>query len=763
MRSLLGGGVRAACARCARAPAGVPCAGRYSTLTYGPLSAARHASSSRVAAGPPTHVELLGSNMQLDPRGVDYSLFEAPDTEYDTMGDEHTQHAARATAAAAEAGDVDAVLPPPAALLRRMLLARQYADATRALEQLQALHTPLGPPLSEYVLAARWCAASGRAEDALRWLTLCPPLLRSSEQPGARGEWDGRPARGQRRHRAAVAHQLEQTYHWLCRADSSAEQVAVRQACFLAAERGYESALRIGLVHVYGGRWARSAPTPWDYWISVVDRLGQTAETATGAGNEAGAARSGGPTPARLARLYNTLLRALVRAGHWHDALDWAARSTAPDATPPAYPLDPRTFRVLLAERRRTAVAEQDEAALPSLDAALRSHAATALRACPTLDARVRTLLASGDLVAARDALRHAALPRWRPGAPVRVPQAPALPSVETLARFLCAVYAERQVGGTASGRFLRPLRQAINALSARLRRAGHAAPIGLWETALLRSRELAGDPAGVLRVFEHRFQPVAGLDTAALAVRAERSRDEGDDTLAHAVAAHSAARRPPQRALRARLAPSSEAVAVVLRTLLGAARGDRAAAQRLYRQVVAAGAERAGPRLAVVASDECFAPFIAALSSAAPHTFCVAEAGPSLTLWDVLYDMHTLGVTPRPRTWTLVLQALARDGRLASWQTLVAMLERMHAQTSLDALGPQRVLALFAPPAATAHMYTGVLQVLLAHGSTDVARVQRARQLRNVAVRHGVAERAAEYAPLQAQLAELERRDVAR
>ena len=72
-------------------------------------------------------------------------------------------------------------------------------------------------------------------------------------------------------------------------------------------------------------------------------------------------------------------------------------------------------------------------------------------------------------------------------------------------------------------------------------------------------------------------------------------------------------------------------------------------------------------------------------------------------------------------------------------------------------------MLALFAPPAATAHMYTGVLQVLLAHGSTDVARVQRARQLRNVAVRHGVAERAAEYAPLQAQLAELERRDVAR
>ena len=56
------------------------------------------------------------------------------------------------------------------------------------------------------------------------------------------------------------------------------------------------SALRVGLVHVYGGRWPRDAPTPWDYWIGVADRLGLATEAATGHGNAAIAARSSGPS-----------------------------------------------------------------------------------------------------------------------------------------------------------------------------------------------------------------------------------------------------------------------------------------------------------------------------------------------------------------------------------------------------------------------------------------------------------------------------------
>lgn len=589
-----------------------------------------------------------GSNMQLDPRGVDYALFEAPSAEYRVP-------AADAGPADAPARAPDAALAPPTALLQRLLHAQQFDDALRALDQLEALDTPLGAPLVEYAHAARHCAARGHAADALRWLALAPHAAAARA-----GRWH-----------------VDQAVHWL----TAAGDDALQRACVLAAAKGYASALTTGATHLF-----RTAAWHTDGARALWDRL-----TAPYAPVDASA------RDRQLARLYNRALRAMAHGGHAHAARAWAG------AAAPAYALEAATAAAL----------------------APAPHAAPLSPERRAVDRRVKDALAADDLAHARAVLLRAPEP----------------PSVEILAAFLAhagrhtAVAVPRDPqrrGALATGRFLRPVRTAMQ----RHERA-------LFDTALLRAREKEHDWHGALRVFQRRFQPVDGLEGALL--RAAEQIPPSARAASHAAAslANSARRRAEARARRVRHLASPYAVACVLRALAALCAQDAALLQRLYVHCV----RHLAPRHL---SARVFEALIPAWSAAAPHAFVQPRDG---AMWVMLRDMHAAHVEPRATTWTLLLQALVRDGSHASWSLVCALLERMGGGAARGADS----LAGVALPPATPGMYAGVLQAL--HIAPGV-RAERARQVRNLlraARSRSLAAAAETHVPLQEQLARLE------
>ncbi|WFD02666.1 hypothetical protein MOBT1_001348 [Malassezia obtusa] len=364
-----------------------------------------------------------------------------------------------------------------------------------------------------------------------------------------------------------------------------------------------------------------------------------------------------------------------------------------------------------------------DRLTAPYAPAATAAALAPAPHAAPlsperrAVDRRVKDALAADDLAHARAVLLRAPEP----------------PSVEILAAFLAhagrhtAVAVPRDPqrrGALATGRFLRPVRTAMQ----RHERA-------LFDTALLRAREKEHDWHGALRVFQRRFQPVDGLEANTPSARAA----------SHAAAslANSARRRAEARARRVRHLASPYAVACVLRALAALCAQDAALLQRLYVHCV----RHLAPRHL---SARVFEALIPAWSAAAPHAFVQPRDG---AMWVMLRDMHAAHVEPRATTWTLLLQALVRDGSHASWSLVCALLERMGGSAARGADS----LAGVALPPATPGMYAGVLQAL--HIAPGV-RAERARQVRNLlraARSRSLAAAAETHVPLQEQLARLE------
>lgn len=237
-------------------------------------------------------------NKQLDPRGVDYALFEAPTEEY--------RAAAAATRAATPASATPA-LPPPTALLARLLAARRFADARHALAQLQRLHSALGPPLPAYIHAAHWAAAHRHADDALTWLALAPDVRTSPLPRAAR----------MRLHVLAA-----QTVHWLC---VHRAPVAAVAAAHLCGVRGYGAAAAAAALFC-----CRASPhDAWDAWRAAEHAL---------------------PTTARRTRVFNRAFAALVRAGHTATARQWARLSA--ERAPGTYALAPAAAAAVRGARR---------------------------------------------------------------------------------------------------------------------------------------------------------------------------------------------------------------------------------------------------------------------------------------------------------------------------------------------------------------------------------------------------------------------------
>lgn len=615
-----------------------------------------------------------GSNKQLDPRGIDYALFELPSEEYHTPAS--TMHVGVSSS--------DGTLAPPAALLQRLLRSREFGDAMRALAQLESLDTPLGTPIVEYAHAARHCAAHNDTDAALRWLVLVPHAAELGSGFAHDGRWH-----------------VDQAMHWL----TSSDAAVVQRACILAASKGYISALTTGVTHLYRtGAWRdEGAAALWTRIVACAPYVPVDARAAD----------------RQLARLYNRAVRAMVHGGAVREARAWAHTHTSTSAAP--YALDAATEALLNGTHAAPSAARAPRHYRAAMPPAPMQHA---------VDTRVLEALRAGDLAHARFVLLHAF----------------AAPSVDVLATFLAhagrhtAIEVPRDArrgragGAVATGRFLRPVRTAIERHDRTL-----------YDTALVRARHKERDWHGTLRVFQRRFQPVPGLD-AALLHAAEQIPPAASLASSHAAASHanSDARRADARGRRVRHLASPYVVACVLRALVGLCAGDAALLQRLYAHCI----RRLPPRHLTVRVFEALIP---AWSAAAPHQFVQAPGG---ALWTMLRDLQRAHIEMRALTWTLLLQALVRDGTHESWALVCALLEHMSAGAAQHGVREATAVVHGVPvPRATPAMFAGVLQTL--HIAPGV-RAERARQVRNVLHASPDAElvAAAEaHAPLQAQL----------
>lgn len=607
---------------------------RFVHSSAAPLAAYVGARESTRAASYGTY-DQSGSNMQLDPRGVDYGLFEPPSDEY--------------VATRANALRVDTTLSPQIALLQRLLREKEWEDARRSLEQLQTLHTPLDVPLVEYLHAAQYFAATREPEAALQWLMLAPHASKL-EANARKGRWA-----------------YDQAVHWLCESDAS----HLRQACILAAAGGYRSALTTGMTHLYRTGQCGDAAEFWE-------RVAASYVPVTPAQKEA-----------HLARLYNRVVRAMARGGSIDAAREWAASS--------AYTLDAASHALLEPAPAAPKGRSTEQAAL---------------------DVRLKDAVAAEDLAHARHLLLRAQT----------------APGVEALAIFLAAAGRHtaidvprdaKQRGTLSTGQFLRPVRRAIQARER-----------ALWDTALLRARAREHDWHGALRVFQRRFQPVSGLDAALLQAAERIPHTPQNGSHAASSLANSDGRRAEHRSIKLRHLATPYTIALVLRALVACCEKDTALVQRLYTHCV----RHLAPQHL---SARVFEALIPALSAADPAAFVAPSGG----FWTVLRDMRAAHVTPRATTWTLLLQALARDGSHSSWQLLVSLLQRMGGEAS-------ELPAHLDLPRSTPGVYAGVLHVL----PRDATGTARARQLRNLV--RAAADKGLEtdYGPLQEQLKQLEK-----
>lgn len=582
-----------------------------------------------------------GANMEADPRGIDYDLFESPSPEYE-----------REKRLAPAVSDT----PAPVATMQRVIRQGDFLAASRLFEQLCELGTLLEMPLDEYAHAARWCAASGQVQQAVKFLHRVPSAST---------------------HSLDTSHQVAQTLLWLAQAH---DHDVIEQAVLTAAKHGFARVLPHTLSAIYQGPFGGSPHRAQSLWCAVVDEL-----------------RARNTDVEFLTHLYGRVVRAQVRGRHHisiHDTLLGRRESGESVAermqntklvASAVFPLDIRTEALLRGENVRP-----------------RRGARMSLRDRDRFSHHAR----AGDLARMRSVL-------------LGVAGQGTMPSVEHVATLLCMAARHEHVDMPASdtkpayrvstGMYLRPLR----------RRLVSRFP-GLWETATLRAREKEGDWLGALRLWQRRFEPIAGVRQAAvdelLAQHGASSDSLQRRTYAAAVARNSERRPGHERQARPRIMPTPYAVATVFRALV---RGYGPQAKPLA-LMYASFVDRVMPG-GPEASVACFEAFIAMSSRVDPKRFVSSRAerrhvSQLPTMWTMLRDMQKAGLLPRSTTWTLFLQALARDRSRTKWHLVLRLLRAMNAQHD----APQAL------PRATPATYKGLLHVLMRVRSTGRIRWRR-------------------------------------
>ncbi|WFC98307.1 hypothetical protein MYAM1_001033 [Malassezia yamatoensis] len=538
-----------------------------------------------------------GSNMQLDPRGVDYGLFEAPTEEYRLPNNASINSSRTPT---------NSEIPPAIALLKRLVQQGSFVDASHALEQLKSLNTPLDVPLVDYITAARHFAALGHADEALRWLELAPTF---SELPS--------PADAKH-----ASWQFNQTMHWLTNLDTC----HLRRACNLAASKHYLSALTTGVTHIFRtGSWLSEGALQ-TYTIVVAEPL------------EQGNLLKGADRVKK--QLYNRVIRAMVHGGFIEEANELVKSISAqPVGLPLA--LDFRTEALLHGAR-------------PNADGiSVQPKSADYVPERETLNDSIRNALFVSDLDSARRLLL----------------QTRVAPSTRVLSQFLAQAGEQSMIGVkdftsdespkmVATGRFLRPVRKAME----RLHRS-------LYDTALLYARESEKDWHGVLRVYQRRFQPIQALD-ANLLLAAEQIPHSLAQTNSHATRSHRNSVARPRESLERKIRhlTSPSVAASVVRAIVALCAHDQTMYQRLYTHCMTRFPQK-------YLSVRLFEVMIPGWSACSPHSFVQRDSGP---MWCILRDMQKNDISARAKTWTLMLQALIRDGSHENWELAIALLRRM-------------------------------------------------------------------------------------
>ncbi|KAJ9476053.1 hypothetical protein PHBOTO_006129 [Pseudozyma hubeiensis] len=272
---------------------------------------------------------LPGSNNEIDPRGVDYSLFEPED-------DTYTQHASTSTvnhqATVSERDDLFAATPAstsssslsaPSQLLVRLIEQQDFETATTVLNELLALKSPLTEPLPVYSAAALWCIRNGRKKDMLAWMRLCPGYA-----PGTKHLNTASSANNMMQVRS-IANNFRKCFMVLL--DSYGDDLRLlQQASMVAAQKGMWSVLQATLAQIlrFGvGRMAHSDISNPDLAWEYFHRLILANQSQRGMKHEA-------LRPAILAAtlelrsLYNLGIRTLALAGRLEDAIHWAQKCT---------------------------------------------------------------------------------------------------------------------------------------------------------------------------------------------------------------------------------------------------------------------------------------------------------------------------------------------------------------------------------------------------------------------------------------------------
>lgn len=270
---------------------------------------------------------LPGSNNEIDPRGVDYSLFEAEDDTYGQHASTSTitgevktaQHDEVLTAAPSP---TNAAFSAPTQLLVRLINGQEFEAATTVLNELKTLKSPLEEPLPIYATAALWAIRNGKKKDMLSWMRLCPGYI-----PGTKYLNTASSTKYTTQVRS-TANQFRKCFMVLL--DSYGDDLRLlQQASMIAAQKGLWGVLQSTLAQIlrFGigrmpGSDASSPAIAWQYF----HRLLLANQSQRGL-KEEGRRQEILSATVELRGLYNLGIRTLALAGRLDDAVHWAEKS----------------------------------------------------------------------------------------------------------------------------------------------------------------------------------------------------------------------------------------------------------------------------------------------------------------------------------------------------------------------------------------------------------------------------------------------------
>ncbi|KAJ1026289.1 hypothetical protein NDA16_002376 [Ustilago loliicola] len=272
---------------------------------------------------------LPGSNNDIDPRGVDYSLFEPEDNAYSQYLStpaiaEEAGILQQDDSASCVAADSDITnLSPPTQLLVRLIRDNDFEAASTVLEELKTLHAPLNELAPDFASAALWAIRNGKKKEMLSWMRLCPGYI-----PGTKHleTASNDPFKVQV---TSVASDFRKCFMVLL--DSYGDDLRLLQrASMIAADKGMWSVLRSTLAQLLrfgAGRMMGPAPSNsavgWQYF----HRLLQANQSQRGL-KDKGKRLAILTATLELRALYNLGIRTLALAGRLDDAIHWAEKST---------------------------------------------------------------------------------------------------------------------------------------------------------------------------------------------------------------------------------------------------------------------------------------------------------------------------------------------------------------------------------------------------------------------------------------------------